>query len=185
MISDWSAFDPLSVLGQDPQQLADDMSAHFAANVIGNTHLVNSFMPLILKGSVKKVLVLTSGMADNDLVVQYGVYEGGPYSISKAALNMVTSKFQAEYQKNGVLFIGISPGVVETGQYNDSMYSLLVSRFHRENCIDRFPSVRRESSKVHDPGLQIRSLCARFQSGGVTSGFSQGCLGSPGEVELG
>lgn len=124
MISDWSAFDPLSVLGQDPQQLADDMSAHFATNVIGNTHLVNSFMPLILKGSVKKVLILTTGMADNDLVVKYGVHEGGPYTISKAALNMVTSKFQAEYQKDGVLFVGISPGVVETGLYNDSMSSL-------------------------------------------------------------
>lgn len=83
-------------------------------------------MPLMLKGSVKKVLILTTGMADNDLVVKYGVHEGGPYTISKAALNMVTSKFQAEYQKDGVLFVGISPGVVETGLYNDSMSSLPV-----------------------------------------------------------
>jgi NAD(P)-dependent dehydrogenase (short-subunit alcohol dehydrogenase family) len=62
-------------------------------------------------------------MADHDLVLKYGIYEGGPYSIGKAALNMVTSKFQAEFQKDGVLFIGVSPGVVDTGLYADSKHS--------------------------------------------------------------
>jgi NAD(P)-dependent dehydrogenase (short-subunit alcohol dehydrogenase family) len=128
MMADWSLFDPLSVLGQEPQRLADDMNASFLTNVVGNTHLINFFMPLILKGNVKKVLVLTTAMADYDLVLKYGVYEGGPYAISKAALNMVTSKFQVEFQKDGVLFIGVSPGFVDTGLYNDSMSSLSVPR---------------------------------------------------------
>jgi NAD(P)-dependent dehydrogenase (short-subunit alcohol dehydrogenase family) len=127
-MADWSLFDPLSVLGQEPQRLTDEMNANFLTNVIGNTHLINFFMPLILKGNAKKVLVLTSGMADHDLVLKYGVYEGGPYAIGKAALNMVTSKFQAEFQKDGVLFIGVSPGVVETGLYSDSMSHLTVPR---------------------------------------------------------
>jgi NAD(P)-dependent dehydrogenase (short-subunit alcohol dehydrogenase family) len=80
-------------------------------------------MPLILKGNAKKVLILATGMADHDLVLKYGVYEGGPYSITKTALNMVTSKFQAEFEKEGVLFIGVSPGVVDTGLYADCKFS--------------------------------------------------------------
>jgi NAD(P)-dependent dehydrogenase (short-subunit alcohol dehydrogenase family) len=78
-------------------------------------------MPLVLKGRVKKVVTITSGMADHDLAIKYGVYEGGPYSISKAAMNMVTSKYQAEFEKDGVLFMGICPGMVDTGIYADCM----------------------------------------------------------------
>ena len=104
------------MLGQDPSLLSKDLIEMFNTNVVGNIHLFNLFMPLILKGTVKKVVTITSGMADLDLVVKYGVYESGPYSISKAAMNMAIAKFQAEYEKDGVLFIGISPGVVNTGQ---------------------------------------------------------------------
>lgn len=131
MMADWSLFDPLSVLGREPQRLANDMSAAFLTNVIGNTHLINFFMPLILKGNAKKVLVLTTGMADHDLVLKYGIYEGGPYAIGKAALNMAISKFQAEFEKDGVLFIGVSPGFVDTGLYNESMSSHILSRYQR------------------------------------------------------
>lgn len=77
-------------------------------------------MPLILKGKVKKVLTLSSGLADADVAAKYKLYEGAPYAISKTAMNMVTSKYQAEFADDGVLFIGICPGPVNTGQYADS-----------------------------------------------------------------
>jgi NAD(P)-dependent dehydrogenase (short-subunit alcohol dehydrogenase family) len=186
MMSHWSLFDPLSVLGQEPQRLADDMNANFLTNVVGNTHLINFFMPLILKGNVKKVLVLTTGMADHDMVLKYGIYEGGPYAIGKAALNMVTSKFQAEFQKDGVLFIGISPGVVETGLYSESMSFLSVVRSRSDlELLMPISSVRRESTETHDPEFQIRSICAQFQGSNLTRGLSQSCFGCPGEVKLG
>lgn len=115
----WTAFDPFSVLGRDPERLTRDLHDTFSTNAIGNIHLFNLFIPLILKGSAKKVITITTGMADHDLTVKYGVYEGAPYAVSKAAMNMVTSKFQAEYEKDGVLFMGICPGVVDTGLYNE------------------------------------------------------------------
>ena len=71
-------------------------------------------MPLIVKGDAKKVISISSGMADNDLVTKFGVYEAGPYTVSKSAMNMVVSKFQAEYESDGVLFLSVSPGVVDT-----------------------------------------------------------------------
>jgi NAD(P)-dependent dehydrogenase (short-subunit alcohol dehydrogenase family) len=114
-----SYFDPFSLMGRDTDRLTSDLNECFSTNVIGNVHLFNIFMPLILKGNVKKVITLSTGMADQDLVLKYGVYEGGPYAVSKAAMNMVTAKFQAEYEKDGVLFMGVCPGMVETGMYDN------------------------------------------------------------------
>jgi NAD(P)-dependent dehydrogenase (short-subunit alcohol dehydrogenase family) len=54
-------------------------------------------------------------MSDVELVKDYDVYKAAPYSISKAALNLAVAKFHAEYRKQGLLFFGISPGVVDTG----------------------------------------------------------------------
>lgn len=55
-------------------------------------------------------------MADADLVSRYAVDVGALYSISKAALNMAAAKFHAQYRKDGVLFLCISPGVVDVGK---------------------------------------------------------------------
>ena len=87
---------------------------------MGNVHLFNVFLPLILKGNVKKVLMITSGMGDPEMARNYNVFEHGSYSISKAAVNMVVAKFSAEYAKEGVLFLGVCPGMVETGLYANS-----------------------------------------------------------------
>ncbi|KAF2852435.1 short chain dehydrogenase [Plenodomus tracheiphilus IPT5] len=111
--------DPLSVLGADPAKLETEMHKFFQTNCIGNIHLFNFFIPLILKGNLKKVISITSGMADVELVRSYDIFEGGPYAISKAAMNVATAKFAAEYAKDGVLFLSVCPGFVDTG-YEDS-----------------------------------------------------------------
>jgi NAD(P)-dependent dehydrogenase (short-subunit alcohol dehydrogenase family) len=97
----------------------------FSVNVVGNIHLFNLFMPLVLKGNVKKVVTISSGMGDTELVRKYNVSEDGPYAISKAAVNMAVAKFSAEYAKDGVLFLSISPGVVGTDVYADRKSSSL------------------------------------------------------------
>lgn len=87
-------------------------------NVIGNIYLFNSFMPQVLKGKAKKVVTISSGMGDMDLAKDHGISESSLYSISKAAMNMVTAKFSAQYKKDGVLFLSICPGMVEVGHYD-------------------------------------------------------------------
>jgi NAD(P)-dependent dehydrogenase (short-subunit alcohol dehydrogenase family) len=116
---DWSSLDPMAVLSRDPEHLTKDLIGTFSTNVVGNIHLINLFMPLILKGSLKKVIALSSGMGDADLTAKFNVHEGSPYSISKAALNMAIAKFHAEYEKDGVLCMAICPGTVNTGQYDN------------------------------------------------------------------
>jgi len=93
------------------------MKDMFQANVIGEIHLFNLTIPLILKGKAKKVIAISSGFADIDLTANLELPNSAPYSISKAALNMTVAKFSAQYAKDGVLFMTISPGVVDTGGF--------------------------------------------------------------------
>ncbi|KAG9254392.1 uncharacterized protein F5Z01DRAFT_750292 [Emericellopsis atlantica] len=104
----------LSELGSDPEKLEKDLTDCFRLNVVAQAHAVNAFMPLVLLGKTKKVIVMTTGMADVDLVRKYDLWMGVGYCASKAALNMIIAKFSAEYREKGVLFLGISPGVVDT-----------------------------------------------------------------------
>ena len=64
-------------------------------------------------------------MSDKKLAVDFGLFESGPYSISKAAMNMVTAKFQAEF-KEGIVFMGVCPGSVNTGHYDNREYMYTV-----------------------------------------------------------
>ena len=103
------------------------MRESFDANVIGNIHLINIFLPLILKGDAKKVIILSTGLAHVELTNEYDVAPAPLYSISKAALNMMVAKFSARYKQEGVLFLALSPGVVDTGNYDAGLSPLLIT----------------------------------------------------------
>jgi NAD(P)-dependent dehydrogenase (short-subunit alcohol dehydrogenase family) len=87
----------------------------FNVNVIGVVKTINTFMPLIKQSSIKKVVTITTGMADPDLVNNFEIDNAAPYAISKSATNMMVAKYNALYKKDGVLFLAISPGLVDTG----------------------------------------------------------------------
>lgn len=89
----------------------------FKINCIGNIHLYNAFIPLIQKGEVKKVVNISTGMADLDWVNQYDIEVSPLYAMSKAAMNTVTAKFSAQYKKEGILFLAVCPGMVDVGHY--------------------------------------------------------------------
>ena len=72
-------------------------------------------MPLILKGQAKKVIAISSGHAALDMVRQLDLDIDTPYAISKIGLNMAIAKFSTQYKKDGVLFLSICPGSVDTG----------------------------------------------------------------------
>lgn len=99
--------------GKDPAGFEQDLLLSYQSNVVGNTHLYNAYMPLILKGGEKKVIHLSSGHADIDLVLKHNIKSSMPYSITKYAMNLVSAKFSVEYSKDGVLFLNLSPGMVD------------------------------------------------------------------------
>lgn len=89
-------------------------------NLTGNIFLYSLFMPLILKGETKKVVVITSGLAELETCNKLELEVSPLYTMSKAAMNLATSKFSAQYKKDGVLFIGICPGMVDHGDGIDA-----------------------------------------------------------------
>ncbi len=86
-------------------------------NVVGNIHLFNLAMPLIHQGRAKKVIAISSAVADADIISKLEVTDQCPYSISKAALSYAVAKFGAQYAKDGVLCMSIAPGIIDTGLY--------------------------------------------------------------------
>ncbi|KAJ5510009.1 Short-chain dehydrogenase/reductase SDR [Penicillium expansum] len=77
------------------------------------------FLPLLLKGKIKKVINISTGLADLDLTNDGEVEIGTLCAASKAAMNVIVAKFNAQYKKDGVLLVSISLGVLEVGRYVD------------------------------------------------------------------
>jgi NAD(P)-dependent dehydrogenase (short-subunit alcohol dehydrogenase family) len=93
----------------------------FQTNVVGNIHLFKCFLPLVMRGKVKKVIAISSGHADLDFINDLEVENSALYAASKAAMNVIVAKFNAQYKKDGVLFVSLSPGVVEVGHFDHGM----------------------------------------------------------------
>ncbi|ORY71063.1 uncharacterized protein BCR38DRAFT_453701 [Pseudomassariella vexata] len=113
------SFSNLGEQGEDPETLEREYLYLHKVNVIGNINLINFFMPQVLAGKEKKVIAISSGLSDFDLVRKMEFDTAPLYAISKAALNMVVVKFQNQYKDDGVLCLAICPGMVEVGQYSD------------------------------------------------------------------
>ena len=103
---DWDAFDNLA-------------RECFNINTLGNIHLFRHFVPLIKKGSIKKVVALSTGQADIEFTNESGMLIQAPYAMSKIALNMAVAKYHVQYAPEGILFMAISPGLVDTGLPSD------------------------------------------------------------------
>jgi len=94
--------------------LNKDLLDSFKVNVVGVIHTINIFLPLLKNGKTKKVITLSTGLADLDTTIDSEFVASAPYSISKAAVNMVNVKYAAQYKSEGFVFLAISPGLVDT-----------------------------------------------------------------------
>ncbi|PKS11608.1 hypothetical protein jhhlp_001758 [Lomentospora prolificans] len=118
-VTRWSGNLPMTVIAETPQELEENLLDTYRINVIGQVHLFNLYIPLILKGNVKKVITLGTGLADPELTAKYKLELAGPYSLSKAATNLLVAKYHASYADQGVLFLSLSPGFVESGHQDN------------------------------------------------------------------
>jgi NAD(P)-dependent dehydrogenase (short-subunit alcohol dehydrogenase family) len=116
--------------GDKHEELEEVSSKHFQTNVVGNIHFFNLFVPLVLKGKVKKVITISSGHADLELINNLEVENSALYAASKAAMNVIVAKFNAQYKKDGVLFVSMSPGVVDVGHFDNGAYNLFLKLTH-------------------------------------------------------
>jgi len=55
-------------------------------------------------------------MGDIDFVNEAEIDIAAPYAISKAGVNMVIAKYNVTYKQEGILFMGLCPGSVDTAE---------------------------------------------------------------------
>ena len=120
---------PLCCSADEPQTLVKDLQNCFDTNVIGVINTVNTFIPLLRKGQAKKVFTLSTGLADTDLINQFEVATAAPYTISKAALNAAVASYNALFKGEGILFMAISPGLVDTGESSELFPHIFISDY--------------------------------------------------------
>ncbi|KAL6230572.1 hypothetical protein BDW75DRAFT_234289 [Aspergillus navahoensis] len=95
--------------------LEEDLTHLFKVNLIGNIRLFNAFIPLLQRGTVKKVIAISTGQATLDMLPKLNTEVASMYAISKAGLNTAIAKFSAQYGEKGFLFMSVYPGIVDTG----------------------------------------------------------------------
>ncbi|KAH9991512.1 NAD(P)-binding protein [Xylariaceae sp. FL0662B] len=168
-MSHYSAFKSFGVMAKDPKVLSEDIRAHFETNVIGNIHLFNLFLPLLRRGTAKKAIAISTGMADLELISKHGIDSAGPYSMSKAALNIAVAKFHAEYEKEGILFMTISPGMVDTQQSVDEPTEEARKGFMR--LAAQFASYAPHFAGPISAEESVKSVLSVIQSASLKRGF--------------
>ncbi|KAJ5374605.1 Short-chain dehydrogenase/reductase SDR [Penicillium concentricum] len=118
IISRVTEFKTLGDFDDDFETLEKDLLESLEINLLGVIKTVHAFLPLIQNGKGKKVISISTGMADTDLINATEIAFGAPYAISKGALNVAVANYNALYNKEGILFLAISPGYVSTERNN-------------------------------------------------------------------
>ncbi|KAL4876533.1 NAD(P)-binding protein [Aspergillus karnatakaensis] len=110
-----------ATVGYTPSQFPLDAEATRAAfepslltAVYGGLWTTNAFLPLIEKGAEKKIVHISTGMADINLIKNGGVPIAVAYSVAKAGMNVQVAKYAAELAPKGIKVLALSPGWVDT-----------------------------------------------------------------------
>lgn len=104
---------PMAFTGNE-DMLREEMKRNLDVNVVGVMFAINAFLPLVRKSSIKKIIVLSSGMADVEFVAKAEIPFSVAYAASKAAVNMVVVKYSVELKGEGIILLALSPGVIDT-----------------------------------------------------------------------
>jgi NAD(P)-dependent dehydrogenase (short-subunit alcohol dehydrogenase family) len=96
-------------------------------NVIGLIKIIEAFLPLVQAATgEKKVITISSGMSDLDLINSTDLDVAAAYAISKAGVNVAVAKYSALCRKEGILFMSICPGNVATERQTRGLLSIIL-----------------------------------------------------------
>ncbi|KAF4994676.1 hypothetical protein FDECE_13049 [Fusarium decemcellulare] len=79
-----------------------------------NIYVINTFLGLIRNGKEKKIIFISSPSGDIEFNCVTGISTVLGYSVSKAGMNIVTTKFGTELAQDGIKTLPLSPGWVNT-----------------------------------------------------------------------
>jgi len=148
----------LSEFDGEEDLLVRDLNAAFSTNVIGVIHTINAFLPLLRAGSTKKVVIVSSEMGSAALAVKAKLPIFAPYSISKAAVDMVNAKYAAELGDEDFIFAAVSPGYVKT--YEGPIPPQLLPKFEQiaKNFAQYAPKFKAGPSNPQTPEEAVKVL---------------------------
>ncbi|KAI0088540.1 short-chain dehydrogenases/reductase [Irpex rosettiformis] len=98
----------------DAETLEADLMLFFQTNTIGPIHTINAFLPLLLAGTTKKCLTISTTAGSPKVANATNFTTYGGYGISKAALNLAIAKYASRFRDDGVVFLAVTPGMVKT-----------------------------------------------------------------------
>ncbi|KAJ7776867.1 hypothetical protein DFH07DRAFT_979049 [Mycena maculata] len=110
----------------NPADIEKDFIDHFRVNTLGTAYCTNAFLPLLQKGSVKKVITISSAGGDADITVKTSWVGLPGYAIYKAAVNMLVAKYAARFKEEGFVFLALTPGFVNTLRRSPEYYTCFV-----------------------------------------------------------
>jgi NAD(P)-dependent dehydrogenase (short-subunit alcohol dehydrogenase family) len=96
--------------------LQSEIDVGLKNNLFSNVYVINAFLGLIRKGeaSQKKVIFITSQSGDIEFTRGTGFATLVGYSVSKIGMEMVITKYAAELAGEGIKFLSLAPGWVDT-----------------------------------------------------------------------
>ncbi|KAH9922392.1 NAD-P-binding protein [Fomitopsis serialis] len=98
---------------ESEEKLDEEFIQSSKVNVLGPIHTVNAFLPLLREGTTKKIVLIGSEGGERDFVRRVHLSETAVYGITKAAENMVATKYAAELENEGFTVVAVSPGFVD------------------------------------------------------------------------
>lgn len=112
--------------------LYSNTATQFKINVIGVIKVINTFLPLVRAAAAAsgsaRVITLNSGAGSVELTLKDGNTVAAPYSISKTALLQAIAKYAVKYKKENIVFLSISPGIVDTSTENRTCHLSLIQK---------------------------------------------------------
>ncbi|KAF2130688.1 NAD(P)-binding protein [Dothidotthia symphoricarpi CBS 119687] len=112
-------FYPTSAFLGKEKELKNEIDACMNVNLLGAINSINCFLPLIRSGELKKIIYITSPSGDAEFTRKCGVTVTIGYTVTKAAMNLVISKYAAELKGEGIKTLALSPGWVDTDGTRD------------------------------------------------------------------
>ena len=108
-------------MGLKPSELPfnlEEIQAMFlpalTSSIYGVAWVTNAFLPLIEQGGQKKIVCISSGMSEMDIIKRAGTVFAVPYGAGKASMNNLVAKYHVELAPKGIKTLAMSPGWVDT-----------------------------------------------------------------------
>lgn len=132
-------------------------------------HSISAFLPLLRAGSAKKIVVISTGGAVPQLVLQADIANMCAYGATKAAAALATTKWALQLKGEGFVVVSLTPGLVDTtdtfGESGMFMFVLVDERMSGY-CADYISSqaIRRQRQHCTRSLRVRRRLCWRPQN---------------------